>query len=153
MCDISKKTDLKEVIVYKVCCKRTLPNNKVEYFSIFALQPIVLGKVKKVSEEKIKELNSIFDSFAQSFRGSPGGNIFMEGRVSGFEDLSNAIILKNRMGYFRKHPMAILEIKLGGHILWGDSSGIIPVTSSEEIDIKKKTFAGTKILSFREINT
>lgn len=151
MCDISKITDLKSVIVYKTVRKLDCGG----FQSPFTFTTIKEGLV---SDKKM------YMSTADYYDYTPGSHLYnsnMIGRVSGFEKLSDAVkllchlsdaeILKNvRFGvsYFY-HTSAILKIELRSY-QESDSykpimEGTVRKIARIEENPDNKTFAGPVI--------
>ena len=145
MCDISKKTRRKSVTVYKA----VLIDGK-HFKSVFSRMIIKTGEVSKrfLSHDKRHHDNDYSHLYNEN----------MVGRTSGFKSKEDAFALAKSMienssemikDQQTKLPYDVTVIKmvLGGNIMQGTTCMI-----SDNISDKNKTFAGTKILSFEEIN-
>ena len=135
MCDISKKTKLKQVTVYKAVDKNFVypeweGEGKYEYVSCFTYFPLRVGRVEK-------------DSAYSEGRGARLYNQNMIGRVSGFVNKKYA---KSLVSGSLGTADAVLKIVLGGDIMQGTGKNI-----SEDIPSRCKVYAGTEILSMEEI--
>lgn len=149
MCDISKKTSLKQKTVYKVVFK----DNKGDYYSIFTYQPIIKGSVVNDIDEMLKmcyhvlhDTHATFDFHSNLY------NPNMRGRVSGFALKKDAFdYVKYSDGYIdvakSKGYVVVLRLVLNGSILQGTTlhSGLF---YDDHI-----TYAGSVIKSFKEIQS
>lgn len=134
MCDINKKTDLKEVTVYKVAI---LKDEK--YLSYFAKTPLKVGEVP------------IYDLYGDN---GPIGNYIstcntnpnMIGRVSGFRNISDGLIkfINGDKMIWSNRIIVLLELVISGDIMEGTAANI-----SSEIDASEIVYAGTYVKSIK----
>jgi len=129
MCDISKKTNLKRKVVYKVVFKRG-----GVYYSVFAYTSIKKGTVP------------LGLSNGRYIKGVWPYNSNMEGRVSGFASKKSAISLVNEYTPHFYQNKTILRMVLGGNIMCGTAKYVLSKNPGKRI-----TYAGTEIIDFEEI--
>lgn len=131
MCDIKTKTNLTTKTVYKVVRKEDK-----DYYAYFSGFPIKIGKVDLHWDDKHN------DNFMKYNPASNLYNYIMTGKTSGFAKLISAQKLHKVLNYAN----VILKMKLGGEIWKGTGKNI-----SDNISERIITYAGTEILSFKEI--
>jgi len=138
MCDISKKTNLKRKVVYKVVFKR-----EGGYYSC------VVGSMIQEGLVLLSPATKYYKDFVPTYY-----NPNMDGRVSGFASKGSAMLLIGidaKYNIFRdynvfKDKVVILKITLGGSIMKGTAKGFLLGK-----DAKRITYAGTEIIDFEEI--
>lgn len=148
MCDITKKTDLKNITCYKVVYK-TIEDDKVNYLSYFAGHPIKVGPVspqdgteflkirKRYFHYQLSDHNICFYGTSDMF-----WNPILIGKVSAFA------LEEDAMNLARENRVSVLKLELSGDIYEGTAKNICSKVPHEHV-----TYAGSVIDSIEEIYT
>ena len=146
MCDVSKKTGLKEITVYKAVIKY-MDN----YYSYFAGKLIKVGKVTPLTEEEAlfmryegcPSARSYVDTEINREHAAEGMNTFnlnIVGKVSGFMNIRHA---RKLAGGRQWTSTVVLKIVLSGKIMKGTAANITHIIPGGAI-----VYAGSVVKSF-----
>jgi hypothetical protein len=140
MCDISIKTRMKSVTVFKAAVE-----HEGEFYSLYSAKKLSVGPVKPLTVAEIKHGVTIDlycgNQYLPSAIWQWHYNEHMVGKVSGFKLKRDAVTLAGSSS--RK---VVLKIVLGGEIMKGTANAI-----SFDIPYENTTYAGTVIKSIQKI--
>lgn len=148
MCNISKQTDLKEKIIYKVVYK-----DGQTYYSPYVGKELRIGPISPLTRDEMKRFMNMKGSFAYFFNADAfiknyitgGSRLFnkkMVGKTSGFATLKAA---KKVTKSIMSSRYIILKLNVAGEILKGTSKHMYGIRGDYI------TYAGTEILSMKEV--
>jgi len=149
MCDIANPTNLKTITGYKLVVEKD-----GKYYSYFTGHPINIGYVAKRTSLLCKtlklELLGIIECNDETWDDKYSYHP-MCGKVSCFASIFAARLLYSiainwTQRTFNVSKLRIIQITLGGEIIEGTSKNI-----ADEFSEKYKTYAGSKIISFKEV--
>jgi hypothetical protein len=137
MCDISKVSDIKKIVVYKLVIKEEFKNGNRKYYGVYSYFPTKVGKVNYRAAAKL----SIDSQFY---------NENMVGRITGFKRFMDCKRLWD-VGFYGGPEYAIVRLELeaikGWPIMYGTGRN---VSADKQIE-SAAVYAGAKVNSIKEV--